>query len=329
MITEIQPRLANHFAHLIKTDRLSHAYLFSGPSGTGKFELALWISQSIFCNHRNSDGSPCLKCSECRRIADNDYPDVVRIEPEGRIIKVDQIRFLRSEFSKSGLEGSHKVFIIQNAEKMTTNAANSLLKFIEEPSGNAIAFLLSSHTSQMLPTIISRCQVVEMATLDQHKQLEEIQACGINLGIARVLIHLDEDLDTLKLLGKDEHFQKLVEEVANWMQSILKNDLRSFVFVQTRLIPLVDDRQTQERLLNLILMICRDLILIKYGSDEEVAFIQKKKMLQQAASQLTSEQLTNGVELVLSCWGQVAVNVSFQNVMEGLTLKLCRCYHRG
>lgn len=327
-ITAIQPRLTKHFAHLIATDHLSHAYLLSGPAGTDKFPLALWIAQGIFCNHRNLDGSPCLKCSTCRRIADNDYPDVVHIEPEGRTIKVGQIRFLKSEFSKSGLEGSHKVFIIRDAEKMTTNAANSLLKFIEEPNGNSNAFLLSSHISQILPTIVSRCQIVEMATLDHYRKLEEIQSSGISLDVARVLVNLNENLDTLKKLGQDERFQNLISEVTNWMQAVLNNDLRAFVFVQTRLIPLIDGQQAQTRLLDLILMICRDLILLKYGSDEEVTFVQKRKMLQQAVTYLSATQLTNGIELVLDCWNQLAVNVSFQNILEELTLKLCQCYHR-
>lgn len=327
-ITAIQPRLTKHFAHLIATNRLSHAYLLSGPAGTGKFALALWIAQGIFCSHRNSDGSPCLKCSTCRRIADNDYPDVVRIEPEGRTIKVDQIRFLRAEFSKSGLEGKHKVFIIRDAEKMTTNAANSLLKFIEEPNGDTSAFLLSSHINQILPTISSRCQVVEMAMLNRHKQLEELHSSGISLDVARVLVNLNEDLETLRELGQDERFQKLITEVDNWMQAVLNNDLRAFVFVQMRLIPLVDGQSDQKRLLDLILMICRDLVLLRYGSDEEITFVQKRKMLQQAATCLSAAQLIHGVELVLDCWGQLAVNVSFQNILEELTLKLCHCYRR-
>ena len=116
-ITAIQPQLTQHFAKLIKQNRLAHAYLLSGASGTGKLSLAVWIAQVIFCDHRNSDGSPCLKCSECRRIAENEHPDVVRIVPEGRSIKVDQVRYLKSEFSKSGLEGNRKVFIIKDVEK--------------------------------------------------------------------------------------------------------------------------------------------------------------------------------------------------------------------
>ena len=327
-ITAIQPQLTQHFAKLINENHLAHAYLLSGASGTGKLSLAVWIAQGIFCNQRNADGTPCLKCSECRRIAANEHPDVVRIIPEGRSIKVDQVRYLKSEFSKSGLEGNRKVFIIQDVEKMTTSAANSLLKFIEEPNGSITAFLLSSHANQILPTIVSRCQVVEMASLNRENQLKKLMDAGVDKAVGSVLVNLNADFDELVALGTDEQFQKLLTEVVNWMKAILADDWRAFVYVQTRLMPLVDERPAQERLLELMVMICRDLILLRYHQDDEVAFITEKQMLTQAAAQIPASQLTKGVELVMNCWNQLAVNVSYQNVLEGLTLRLCRCYHK-
>ena len=198
---------------------------------------------------------------------------MVRIIPEGRSIKVDQVRYLKSEFSKSGLEGNRKVFIIQDVEKMTTSAANSLLKFIEEPNGSITAFLLSSHANQILPTIVSRCQVVEMASLNRETQLKKLMDAGVDKAVGSVLVNLNADFDELVALGTDEQFQKLLTEVVNWMKVILADDWRAFVYVQTRLMPLVDERPAQERLLELMVMICRDLILLRYHQDDEVAFI--------------------------------------------------------
>ena len=170
-ITERQPFLTKYFAKLIRENKLVHAYLLSGAEGTGKIELAPWIAKGIFCLN-SQNGVPCLKCSECNRIENNNHPDVVTIMPDGLSIKVEQIRYLKSEFNKSGVESDRKVFIIQDAQKMSIGAANSLLKFLEEPSGNITAFLLTSEPQKLLPTIISRCQEVEMQQLTSG-QLEQ------------------------------------------------------------------------------------------------------------------------------------------------------------
>ena len=116
-ITERQPFLTKHFAKLIRENKLVHAYLLSGAEGTGKIELAKWVAKGIFCLN-SQNGVPCLKCSECNRIENNNHPDVVTIMPDGLSIKVEQIRYLKSEFNKSGVESDRKVFIIQDAQKM-------------------------------------------------------------------------------------------------------------------------------------------------------------------------------------------------------------------
>src|SRR5699024_12590204 len=99
------------FAALLKKKRMSHAYLLEGPAGTGKKALALWTASAILCLDPDKEGQPCGECANCRRVSTNQHPDVVEIRPEGQSIKVDQVRLLKSEFSKSGMESSRKVFI--------------------------------------------------------------------------------------------------------------------------------------------------------------------------------------------------------------------------
>lgn len=325
-ITKIQAHLTQHFAQLIQQNRLAHAYLFTGNAGVGKLALAVWVAQGIFCEHPNSNGFPCLQCNECQRIAENEHPDVVRIVPDGRTIKVDQMRYLKAEFTKSGLESNRKVFIIQNAEKMTNSAANSLLKFIEEPVGEVTAFLLTSHPNQVLPTIISRCQVVELQDLNADELAEKLEQHEIPASLARILVHLNANFDDLVTLGNDEHFQKLVSEVANWLKLILKDDWRSFVWIQTKLMPLIENQQMQERLLELILLINRDLLMLKFQANQPIIFSKYQSELASLSQFLSVEQITQGIEAILNCWNQLAVNVNFQNVLEALTLKLNQLY---
>ncbi len=139
-------------------DRITHAYLFTGPEGVGQNEAATILAQSLNCLE-NSRG-PCGSCSSCRRILAHNYPDVRRVLPEGNNIKIDQIRALRKDIYYRPLEGGYKVYIISEAHKMTIPAANSLLCILEEPPPYAVFVLLTSQEAKLLPTIVSRCQRV-------------------------------------------------------------------------------------------------------------------------------------------------------------------------
>ena len=155
-LAESQSKLFEEFSQIIRENRLSHAYLFSGDFGS--LDMAIWLAQSRFCV-TPENGLPCGHCRPCRLIAQGDFSDVKLVEPQGQIIKTDTIRQLTREFSQSSFEGQAQVFIIRDADKMHVNAANSLLKFIEEPQSKIYIFLLTADDSRMLPTIKSRAQL--------------------------------------------------------------------------------------------------------------------------------------------------------------------------
>ena len=127
---KLQPAIITRFQKILLNKELAHASLFVGPGGSGKMSIAQWLSLRLFCLHPQ-DNKPDLTCDECQRILSGNHPDIVYAAPEGRQIKVDEIRHLKAEFSKSAVEGNKKIFIIKDADKMTNGAANSLLKFIE------------------------------------------------------------------------------------------------------------------------------------------------------------------------------------------------------
>ena len=150
----IQPIVFRQLQNSFEHGRLAHAYLFEGDQGTGKAELALWFAKHQFCLNLQEE-MPCETCNNCLRITSKDHPDVVEIEPDGQSIKVDQIRALQSELTKSGFESAKKVVIIHQAEKMNMNSANSLLKFLEEPPANFMIILETQSLGKILPTIRS------------------------------------------------------------------------------------------------------------------------------------------------------------------------------
>jgi DNA polymerase-3 subunit delta' len=146
----------------IKKDRISHAYLFSGQNGIGKFKLAFEFSKAVFCKELELDS--CGSCINCRKMIHQNHPDFKKIAilDDKNAISIDQIRELKKEIAYKPYESDRKIYIIENAEEMTKEAANSLLKTLEEPPSFATIILLAEDTGKMLPTIISRCQQIKL-----------------------------------------------------------------------------------------------------------------------------------------------------------------------
>ena len=324
-IAERQPFLTKHFAKLIRENKLVHAYLLSGAEGTGKIELAKWIAKGIFCLN-SQNGVPCLKCSECNRIENNNHPDVVTIMPDGLSIKVEQIRYLKSEFNKSGVESDRKVFIIQDAQKMSIGAANSLLKFLEEPSGNITAFLLTSEPQKLLPTIISRCQEVEMQQLTSGQLEQELISESISEKNSYILANLAQSVVEAKKINDNENFDKILATVNNWYRKLLRKDLLSFVMIQSKIIGLIQNKEDQNLVLQVIILTVRDTVLERFGLTEEIVFKENIDFIQQNTAQITNDKLVNGLNLVVESNRKLASNISMQNMLETLTLNLFDCY---
>jgi DNA polymerase-3 subunit delta' len=151
----------------LAANRTSHAYLFAGPPQIGKTRLALSLAKALNCAHSNP---PCGQCSSCARIERGVHPDVGLIsdEAEGATIKIDQVRALRREAVLAPYEGLHRVSILCGADRATTEAANSLLKLLEEPPSHVVLILTAVHADLLPQTIVSRCQRLDLrpATLD-------------------------------------------------------------------------------------------------------------------------------------------------------------------
>lgn len=151
-------------AHAIETNEVRHAYLFSGPSQIGKTTLARVFAQAICC--QSADGEPpCGVCAACRRCARDAHPDVRLILPQGRDgqeFLIDQVRELIHEATLSPIMGRHKVFILSEVDRANASAMNALLKTLEEPPPSVVLLLTSSNPQRLLPTIVSRCQVLSL-----------------------------------------------------------------------------------------------------------------------------------------------------------------------
>ena len=204
-LKKAQPNALRILENSIKNNRLSHAYLFTGPNGTYKKEMAYHLAMMLYCK----ESVPCYKCPSCLAILENRHLNVHYIEPFGQSIKKEQIIALQEEFSKTSLLDGPRIYIINEAETMSTSAANSLLKFIEEPTGETYGILISEHKENLLSTIISRSMVINFKELDKKFLKEQLEKEEISPLMLNSLCYLTSNLDEAIELSTDESFVKV------------------------------------------------------------------------------------------------------------------------
>ena len=146
----------------LDTQHIAHAYLFTGPAHVGKTHLAVEFASALNCT---GDMPPCGACRACVMTAQGTHPDVIRIEPDGDRIKIDQVRGLQYDLALSPHEGLWRVCIISDFQTATVEAENALLKTLEEPASQAVLILTATDASLLLPTIVSRCQVLPLRSV--------------------------------------------------------------------------------------------------------------------------------------------------------------------
>jgi len=176
MSTTIYPWQSEQWSHITKQfheQTLPHAFLFTGLKGIGKKHFAEHLVKFLFCDAKQGSQA-CGECKQCKLMAAQTHPDYRLTEPEdgSAIIKVDAVRSLVEFFTLSSMQGGSKITVLCPAEALNHNAANALLKTLEEPAGQSLIILISHSAGKLLPTIRSRCQVIDfpIPTLELARQ---------------------------------------------------------------------------------------------------------------------------------------------------------------
>ena len=229
-----QPVVYQILKNALNSNRLSHAYLFTGQKGTPRMQAALWLAQSLVCEH-TEEGMACEQCVDCQRIADHSYADLMILDGSEKSIKKDDILQVQQMFNRTGLEhNGQKVYILDHVENSTPEALNSLLKFLEEPQGSDIlAILIAENPDQILPTIVSRCQVLNFKPLTQ-KQIEKIaREDQLDETDCYLLSHMIRDVDQIKETAEDEAYQNGMTMARRFVQEFPYREEEVLIWIQT------------------------------------------------------------------------------------------------
>ena len=289
-LKDCQPQQYERFVRILEQNQLNHAYLFSGYFGS--LEMALFLAKSLFCTDKQGV-LPCESCRSCKLIDQEEYPDVTIVRPINQIIKTERIRELVGQFSQSGIESQRQVFIIEQADKMHLNAANSLLKVIEEPQSEVYIFFLTNDEVKILPTIRSRTQIFQFKKQEANL-IFQLEKLGLVKKKARLLAQFSQSQIEAEKLLNQATFWTLVEESERLFSDILSRKRESYLQV-AKLASLADDKEKQDQVLRILEVLAGQEIL-------------------QTGAQRILENLVEARKM----W---KANVSFQNVMDYLVLQ--------
>ncbi|HLS06396.1 MAG TPA: DNA polymerase III subunit delta' [Bacillota bacterium] len=319
---EIQPIAGEILMNSFKKNRLSHAYLIQGGQGTGKRTLARLMAQTIFCEQKTAV-EPCQTCRNCKRIKSGNFPDLHWIKRDGLSIKNEQIKQLQREFTYSSFESGRKVYVIEDAHTLTVNASNRILKFLEEPTSDHVAIILTENSQSIIPTIRSRCQMIDLKPLSQEHFQTKLRENGINPQNTRLISQLTTDLQEAFQLNEDKWFAQARKLMLQLIQVYITNPDDAFLLLHDDWLEHFQKRHEQERGLDLLIIAFKDIIYFHIDDPKSmVVFSADDPLLKRAMMTFSYERLLNILQALLHAQQQIRQNVHPTLVMEQLTLQI-------
>ena len=299
-------------ARALATGHIAQAYLLTGAPNVGKTHLARELAAALNCT---GDEPPCGRCWSCQHIAQDTHPDVMIVAPDGARIKIDQVRSLQRDLSLSPYRGRWRVCIITDFHLATTEAANALLKTLEEPPAHAVLLLTASDASLLLPTIVSRCQALALRTVPMEQiALALAERWGVREDRAHLLARLSAGRvgwairaaqDPAILADRQQHLETLLE--------LLRQGRAAKIAAAERLGKLDD----LPDIIRLWQAWWRDVLLVRNGCEELVANVDGLAALRQWAARGGAQ----GAQLALR-EAETALNRLDQNVNPRLAVEV-------
>ena len=326
----------DHLKHILGSDliaaRLGHAYILEGPRGSGRHMAALAAAASLSCENRLSEAHslPCGTCLSCRKITRGVSPDVITIRrPEGKAtIGVDTIRLLREDLYIIPSESEYKVYILEEAELMTTQAQNALLLSLEEPPRYAVFFLLTENADALLETIRSRAPVLRMQLFDAEQTAaflekesryaaikrsdpaffaESVTASAGALGQAQTLLD--------RTVPDGAEYRAMRADALRFLSLLFTHDP---IGASAMLEALPKSREDVLALLRLVMLALRDLIAVRKNASVPLMLYLSREECRQILEKTGIRRITAAYDEVIRVYGELQGNASVQTACTSL-----------
>lgn len=294
--------------------RLPHGFLFRGPQGVGKSLFARGLAAAINCKDVNRVGA-CGICSSCKKFRSQNHPDFMVLEPEKGVIKIDRIRELTKEIGFPPYESEYRVVVLKDVQLMRREAGNALLKTLEEPPHGNILVLTADSSKEVLPTLISRCQVLPFTSLSQPQTVTLLKQQGVSEEEANLLAGLSEGSPGRALLLMQTEMVDIWKAAVTFISDKkvdLDRDVTLLLRLAEKMAALKDDLVV---LLGLLRLWIRDLLLDK---KEGVA----QAVVGSSSQGWTSEELFVRMEAIDRAEQELSRNCNRNLVCEVLLFKL-------
>lgn len=303
----------------IKKNKISHAYLIETNGYSKKMDFALAFAKYLLCPTHQSNHGNCHDCTLCHRIDTNNFTELKIINPDGLWIKKEQLEQLQQEFSKKSIESEQKVYIINGAEKLNISAANSILKFLEEPEPNIVAILLTDNIYQLLETIISRCQIV---SLKKQNSLEVKFDANIKKDMVfKIAIQEATTEEELINMISDESYRMNVEAAVNFANSyeIRKKD----ILVDTNKLwhSIFKDKRQIMFGLDIMILYYKDILNKKMDRKLEI-FDEYSEKIADLSKKNTISQICKKIQILLKTKENIKYNANINLLIDRMVIDL-------
>ena len=315
-------QIKEHFLNAAATGKVSHAYILSGEEGMGKKTLADAFVMTLLCEEGGKE--PCMQCHACKQVLSGNHPDLIYVTHEKPAsMGVDDIREqINDTIMVRPYSSQYKIYIVDEAEKMTVQAQNALLKTIEEPPAYAVIMLLTTNPDAFLPTILSRCVQLKLKPLkdsvvkeylEEKLHVKDIQA-EIYSAFAR------GNLGKAIHLAQSEDFKMMYEEILTLLKEIKEMDISQLLDVIRKL---KDNNTDIKECLNFMQMWYRDILMYKTTKDLNLLIFKDEfSAVKKAASLSSYEGLERILEAIDKARVRLDANVNMELVMELLLLTM-------